>query len=185
MATLSPVRKRIAMLIIAVGGALIVERVVALASDEGEVAAPVLAKQARSGVSAGAGGSNEAAAPAAGASRVQMDRLQARQQLGSDAADASQPDLFGTVSWQPPAPKIAAAPPPKPVAPPFPYAYMGGLSEGDARTAFFTKGERVLPVKAGDTIDALYRVDLMTETQMTLTYLPLNETLVVALGDGR
>jgi hypothetical protein len=187
MATISnPTRQRIAMLIVAVGGALLVARVFALASAETEIAGPVQAKPVRSGVR-GAAAPGESAASASGS--VQLDRLAlhaARQQAGVNAVPAaSQPVLFDTVSWQPPAPKPLAPPPPKPVAPPFPYAYLGGLSEDGVRTSFFTKGERVLPVKAGDTIDAVYRVDQMTDKQMTLTYLPLDETLVVALGDGR
>jgi len=184
MATISnPTRQRIAMLIVAVGGALLVARVFALAGGDTEIAGPVQAKPARS--SAG----RETVPAVAAASSVQLDRL-AQHEARQHAAPASQPAasrpvLFDTVSWQPPPPKVVAAPPPQPVTPPFPYAYMGGLSEDGVRTSFFTKGERVLPVKAGDTIDAVYRVDQMTDKQMTLTYLPLNETLVVALGGAR
>jgi hypothetical protein len=96
-----------------------------------------------------------------------------------------QPPLFKEVDWTPPAPREASTPPPKPVAPPFPYAYMGKLLEDGVTTAFFTKGNRVIPVKAGDTVDAVFRVDQMTSQQMKLTYLPLNETLVLALGGPR
>jgi len=184
MATISnPTRQRIAVLIVAIGGALLVARVFALASDDTEIAGPAQAKAVR------ANAGRETAAVVAAASSVQLDRLarhEARQQAMPAAPPAaSQPVLFDTVSWQPPPPKVVEAPPPKPVAPPFPYAYLGGLSEDGVRTSFFTKGERVLPVKAGDTIDAVFRVDEMTDKQMTLTYLPLNETLVVALGGGR
>ena len=34
------------------------------------------------------------------------------------------------------------------------------------------------------TIDAVYRVDQMTEKQMLLTYLPMNEPVVAAWSDG-
>ncbi len=183
----NPKRQRLAMLIVAVGGALLVARVFALASGDAEIAGPVQAKPARSSPR---GSAEPSDAPASAAGAVRLDRLaqhEARQQAAPTAAQpaASQPVLFDTVSWQPPPPKVEALPRPKPVTPPFPYAYMGGLSEDGVHTAFFTKGERVLPVKAGDTIDAIYRVDQMTDKQMTLTYLPLNETLVVALGGGR
>ncbi|MBC7957416.1 MAG: hypothetical protein H7Y33_16300 [Cytophagales bacterium] len=179
MATMSPQRKRIAMLIVAVGSALLVERVVALAGDDLEVAGPVLSKRARADKPA----ATDNAASAAGSGTVRLDRLESREQRATPTS--KQPALFEAVSWQPPAPKVVAPPPPKPVPPPFPYVYMGGLSDDGVRTTFFAKGERVLPVKTGDTIDAVYRVDQMTEKQMTLTYLPLNETLVVALGGGR
>ncbi len=185
MAAMSPTRKRIAMLIVAVGGALLVQRVVALASDDaGEVIGVAKTQRARNETP-----SERSAAPAAAASAaatsVQLDRLATRRAPASSPAGQSTAVLFDNVSWLPPPPKVAAAPPPKPVAPPFPYAYIGGLSEDGVRTSFFQQGERVLPVKAGDTVDAAYRVDLMTEKKMTLTYLPLNETLDVALGGGR
>ena len=96
---------------------------------------------------------------------------------------------FDPTAWQPLPSKAQAAaaaePPPVPVAPPFPYAYLGGLTEDGVRTTFFSEGERVLPVQAGDTVDAVYRIDQMTETQMTLTYLPLNQTQTVALRSRR
>lgn len=188
MATMSPARKRIAILIVAVGSALIVERVVALSSDDSEISAPVKPRRDRAPESQGAAG--DAATAVAAASSVRLDRLNDRQRSGPgsarpEAARAPQPPLFETVSWLPPAPKVVAAPPPKPVAPPFPYPYLGGLSEDGVRTAFFTKGDRALPVRVGDTIDAAFRVDDMTDKQMTLTYLPLNETLVVVLGGGQ
>jgi len=186
MAAMSPARKRIAILIVAVGGALIVERVVALSGGEPEISAAVQPRRARAPESAGTE-PNDAPTSATAASSVRLDRLDARQRAVQVITQpgtprAAQPLLFDAVSWQPPAPKVVMAAPPKPVAPPFPYAYMGGLLEDGVRTAFFSKGERALPVKAGETIDAVYRVDEMTDKQMTLTYLPLNETLVVMLG---
>ncbi len=195
---MSPVRKRIAILIVLVGSALLAERLMALASaDDTEVVQPVVPKRVAGGVAdaARAASAKDAAAlSAAPPGRLRLDRLDARLQALSDSADSPapttpRPALFDIVSWQPPAPKAAAAQPPaappKPVAPPFAYVYMGGLTDNGVRTSFFTKGERVIAVKAGDTIDAAYRIDQMTEKQMTLTYLPLNETLVLALGGGR
>lgn len=180
MAELTPARKRAAVLIIVIGSALIGERVVALMSGDDEVVAPASHLRSRS---------HAEPASAAGdtsSSGVRIDRLVARQQaLAADADDAPPELLFDAASWQPPVVKAAAVPPPAPVAPPFPYAYLGGLTDEGVRTAFFTLGDRVLPVKAGDTVDAAYRVDQMNEKQMTLTYLPLNQTLTVTLRSGR
>lgn len=213
MAAMSPTRKRVAVAIVVVGSALIAGRVVALmdgASEDGtsEGSAVVRAVEPRtSDQRAGRPASAEApprstaksaaesvsmaAESRAAGPQVRLDRLSARQRaLAADdeSADAAPPALFGAVSWQPSPPPVqravAEAPPP-PVAPPFPYAYLGGLSEDGVRTAFFTQGERVLPVKAGDTVDAVYRIDQMTEKLMTLTYLPLNQSLSLALGGKR
>lgn len=197
MAEMSPTRKRVAIGIVVVGSALIAERVVALMAGAGEGSEVVEAVEPspRTGRPS-SGAATESASLEAGSNaarpQVQLDRLAARQRAlaaNDEMADAVPQALFGAVSWQPPPTPAqraaAAAPPPPPVAPPFPYAYLGGLSEDGVRTAFFTRGERVLPVKAGDTVDAVYRIDQMTEKAMTLTYLPLNQSLTLALGGKR
>lgn len=193
MAEMSPTRKRIAMLIVVVGSALIGERVVTLMSDGDEVVEPTAAKRPRTQARPA---SSDAGAGTSSAGSVQFERLDARQRALADGADAlaardsAARALFEPVAWQSAAALAQASaapppPPPKPVAPPFPYAYLGGLLEDGVRTTFFTRGDRVLPVKAGDTVDAVYRVDQMTEKQMTLTYLPLNQSLTLALGSAR
>ena len=192
MAEMSPTRKRIAMLIVVVGSALIGERVVTLTSDGDEAAEPAPVKRPRS---QGRPASSEVDAGASSADTVQAERLDARQRALADGADAAAARssaaraLFEPVAWPSAAARVQASapppPPPKPLAPPFPYAYLGGLLEDGVRTTFFTRGDRVLPVKAGDTVDAVYRVDQMTEKHMTLTYLPLNQSLTLALGSAR
>ena len=188
---MKPTRKHVAIGIVVIGGALLGERGVALLAPEAEVVAAVAAKRPRN---RSASADNNAAAGPSAAQSVQLDRLDERRQaLADDAAAAHDAAgsgaLFEPQSWLPPAPKAPPPPPPappqKPVVPPFPYAYMGGLVEDGVRTAFFTKGNRVLPVKAGDTIDTVYRVEQMTDTQMQLTYLPLGEPLAVAIGSAR
>ena len=192
MAEMSPTRKRIAMLIVVVGSALIGERVVTLMSDGDEAVEPAAVKRPRS---QGRPASSEVDPSASSADTVQAERLDARQRALADGADAAAARssaaraLFEPVAWPSAAARAQASapppPPPKPLAPPFPYAYLGGLLEDGVRTTFFTKGDRVLPVKAGDTVDAVYRVDQMTEKHMTLTYLPLNQSLTLALGSAR
>lgn len=183
MAELTPSRKRVAMLIVVVGSALIGERVVALMGGDAEVVEPAAPSASR--LRAQPRSIASKAAPDTLAVGVQFGRLDARQRaLADDADSAPQKNLFDTVSWQPPAAKADTTPPPAPVAPPFPYAYLGGLSEDGVRTTFFTQGDRVLPVKAGDTVDAVYRVEQMNEKHMTLTYLPLNQSLTVTFRSG-
>jgi hypothetical protein len=186
MAEMSPARKRLATAVVVIGTALIAEQVYSLATaPDSDVIAPVTKRAKPRTVAA------DAAPESVGA--VRLDRLDARQQALAASAPGKTdrtPPLFESVAWQNAAQQAAAKappppPPPKPVAPPFPYAYMGGLTDDAGRMGFFTKGERVLAVKAGDTVDAVFRVDQMTENQMQLTYLPLNQTLVVALGGAR
>lgn len=118
--------------------------------------------------------------------RSQRTRVGTGEDTHDDDAGGSNP--FAPVAWAA-APASAApaavaappSPPPAPVAPPFPYAYVGGLVDEGLRTLFFAKGERVLPVKAGDVVDAAFRIDEIDEKQMKLTYLPMNQSAVVVL----
>jgi hypothetical protein len=180
---LTPARKRIAVVVALAGVVLVVDRVIAFGGDEGEApaAARVAAPRERVGeppISA----TSAASAPA----RLRLDWLEAR----SAAAAASQNvgALFAPQSWQPPPPKVVPPPPPpppEPVAPPFPYTYIGGMTDAGVRTAFFARGDRALPVRVGDTVDAAYRVDQLTENQMNLTYLPLDRAMTLSLGSAR
>lgn len=186
MPAMNPRTRRLAILAIVVGVALLAERTLTLASADADVAQaparprPVSAPRAPGGDPVGGPQSTG----------VQLERLEARQAMleeGSERSDLSaRPDLFGRVSWAPPpapVPRAPVAPPPAPPA--FAYAYLGGLLDDGVRTAFFNKGERVLAIKAGDTVDSVYRVDAMTDTKMQLTYLPLNQSLTVPLGGGQ
>lgn len=184
MAAMTPMRKRISIAIVLIGGALIAERVIALSGDDGDadVVVPAPAKS----TSAPSAARKSAKAPAASVS-LRLDRLDDRQQALQDTDGADQPPppgLFNATSWAPPPPP---APPPEaapaPVAPPFPYEYMGKLLEDGVLTAFFMQGNRVLSIKAGDTVDSVYRVDQMTGEQMNLTFLPLKQAQVVRLGN--
>jgi hypothetical protein len=177
-------RKRILLLLLLVGAGLIVERVIAFSGESArggeERADRVAAARAVPGAAA-----SETAAPET--QPLRLERLEARR-----STPARIDPLFATLSWQPPRPKAPPPPPapappapPKPVAPAFPYPYLGGLSEEGVRTGFFARGERVLALRAGDTIDEAYRVEQLSETRMTLTYLPLEQTLNVALGAPR
>ena len=189
MAEMTRNRKRIAVLIVVVGSALIGERVYSLAANERDDAVKVVVpKRPERSAAANSEADRASAAPA----ELRLDRLDARQKALSIAvtatatakrAEAERLGLFDAVAWQVPTTKAPPPPPsPKPVPPPFGYAYMGGLTEDGVRTAFFTQGERIIAVKVGDTVDAAFRIDKMTEKQMTLTYRPLNETLVLAIG---
>lgn len=185
----SPRRKRLSIAVAVLGLALIAERTLSWAgSDAAEAAEAAAPPPAQPRAEAVADSQRAGSTAVASAERIQLERLEARQQALEAAAQgqpAAMPKaaLFGSVSWAPPPPPPPPpAPPPKPVAPPFPYAYMGGLTEDGVRTAFFNTGERALVVKAGDTVDGVYRVDQLSDRQMQVTYLPLDQRLAVALG---
>jgi hypothetical protein len=82
-------------------------------------------------------------------------------------------ELFGA---PPAAPAPAAAPPQAPaapVAPPLPYRVAGSVARGGVSELLLARGDTVLSVKEGDTLDGGYRVESIGPTEITLVYLPL------------
>lgn len=185
MVEMTPARRRVALAFVAIGIGLIVQHTVA---SSGDGVADVVAPVAQGAHDAGSEPASAASAhrAIAGSTMLRLDRLGRRARPAEAARAASDPPLFAVQSWQQPPPP---APPPRepvePQAPPFPYTYMGGLTDDNGRTAFFNRGDRVLNVRVGDTVDGRFRVDHLDESSMTVTYVPLNKTAQVALGGGR
>ncbi|QVN19709.1 hypothetical protein [Burkholderia pyrrocinia] len=95
-------------------------------------------------------------------------------------------DPFTASSWLPPppvaAPTLPETRPAPPSAPPVPFTYVG---EQDAKAAkphvFLSNGDQLLIVSPGDVIDGQYRVESVSESNVVLTYLPLNQVQVVSI----
>jgi hypothetical protein len=113
---------------------------------------------------------------AASATDLKLKKLQ------READDKAAPDLFEAKSWYVPPPPPKPLPPPPPSAPPLPFAFMGKLVEDGQLTVFLTKQERNYVVKAGDTLDGMYKVEAVTPTMLTLVYLPLNIKQTLMIG---
>jgi hypothetical protein len=131
-----------------------------------------------------AGGPAQAAADSE-APAVELEKLESRE-LGKATRDpfATAPPRKATprprVETRP-AP-VAVAPPP-PTAPPLPFVYMGKLiADGDLKV-FLLQGERNLIVREGDTIDALYRVERISDAGVIVLYLPLNQRQTIVIGE--
>lgn len=103
-----------------------------------------------------------------------------------DQAGAS--DLFASNSWTPPPPPppkpLPPAPPPPPTAPPIPYNFVGLLQDHAVPKAFLAKGDNLLVVAAGDTLDGTYRVESVSSSEIVLTYLPLNQRQSILIPGG-
>jgi hypothetical protein len=76
------------------------------------------------------------------------------------------------------APQKAAAPvavpnvPAKPMAPPLPFRYFGRLTERGKTEVFVMSGEEVVSIAAGQKLGD-YRVDQISASSISFTYLPL------------
>jgi hypothetical protein len=115
----------------------------------------------------------ERAAPQAGA----PDLLQLPERSGLSRARG---ELFGT----PPPPQVAApvVVAPAPVAPPVPYRFVGKVRKGAEEEILISKGDAVFPVKTGDVLDGMYKVEAISAERIELVYVPLGTRDRIAIN---
>ena len=110
--------------------------------------------------------------------------------LERDPLVESSTDLFRLVNFLPPPPKPLPPPPPppppKPSQPSFPYAYFGRMIDINGKAVtYLTRGDALIPIHAQQLLDNIYRIDAVTETQIVVTYVPLEEKTVIAVHSGK
>jgi hypothetical protein len=107
-----------------------------------------------------------------GADDIDLARLE--QRAGEAARETQGADPFAPRNFSPivPAQAQASRAKEKPVPPPLPFRYIGKLLDGDKLAIFLSRGDESLSVAAGDTVGE-YRVDRITDTEISFTYLPL------------
>jgi hypothetical protein len=95
-------------------------------------------------------------------------------------------DIFAARSWQPAPPppsKPAATADARPTVLSLPFAYAGQL--GNPQTGkliiYLTRGDTLYTVSAGDVIDESYRVEAITDRQITFVYLPMQTQQTLAM----
>lgn len=92
-------------------------------------------------------------------------------------------DIFAAHSWAPsvppPQPAVQVSTPPAP--PPMPYKFVGHLTRDGTKQHFLMKGDVLLPVKEGETLDGGYRVEALAAEEITLLYVPLGLQTRLAL----
>jgi len=163
-----------------IGSAALIAAWVAFGPKDPDSAEPARAAPARAGQAAHPG------AVTAGVSVGQSLALFAHRVAAQPAVGS----LFPAHSWYvpppppPPAPVVTApVAPPKPVAPPLPFTYMGSYTPNGSPAVFFlTSGEKVYDVHLGDTIDNTYSVDAFANGQLVFTYKPLNQQQQLSTG---
>lgn len=107
------------------------------------------------------------------------------------AAPAQAGGLFSAHSWRvapQPAPKPAWTPPPPvaapspAVAPALPFEFIGKMDDDLSLRVFLLRGEKIYTVTVGEVIDGTYRVERIADSEMVLTYLPLNVRQTLSVG---
>ena len=115
--------------------------------------------------------------PDAKAAKTQAPRAQGRFESlpDRDAIGRQSGSAFSSRSWAPPhkpapvpAPVVAA-----PVAPPMPYRVAGRVQHDGVMQVILTRGDVVLNVREGDTLDGTYKVEKIAPDRVTLVYTPL------------
>ena len=118
------------------------------------------------------------APPAEAFNDIQLERLR-RTDAGSSVKE-----VFTAKSWYEPPPMPKSAAEPAPSAPPLSFVYIGKLVEEDEKvTVFLSRQDRTYTVKEGDIIDGTYRVSAIKGALMELTFLPLNITQTMHIGE--
>jgi hypothetical protein len=97
---------------------------------------------------------------------IDLDKL-ARAEGSLPQADPFAQRSFGAQ------PKQAAAAESRPAVPPLPFQYIGKVIENGRQEVYVMRGDEVLTLARGQKIGNEYRVDKITGTSITFTYLPL------------
>ncbi len=124
-------------------------------------------------------------------------------QPGSSEVDAASPmedeeavDPFAPRGWQAPPPPqemakavAEAAPPPAPIVPPspppLPYKFMGLMNDGgeaSQQTVYLSKGDQIVVVQGGETLDGTYKVLHVDATRIEFEHVPTGEKQVLNIA---
>ena len=109
----------------------------------------------------------------------------AKLERAAPAAPGSDP--FAPKSFAPPTAPVAHAPAPAPQppsAPPLPFVYAGKVTQDGKTEVYVTRNDELISVAPGEKIDAQYRVDAITSSNIQFTYLPLKTVQSLELEAG-
>ena len=117
---------------------------------------------------------------AARAAEQDLDISLLQRKAGEARADPAA-DPFARRNFAPAPAQAAAAPqaPAAPAVPELPFRYVGKAIEDGKLAVFVMRGEETFSLSAAQKIDADYRVDKVTESKVTFTYLPLKTKQVL------
>lgn len=104
--------------------------------------------------------------------------------IPSRSRDKPRVDLFAAHSWTP-SPVARSDGNVAPVAPPFPYAYVGKKWENGVWEVYLSRDKASFVVRLGDTLEGLYEIVQIAPPVLTVKYKPLGQRQTVEiLGIG-
>ncbi|WP_212624961.1 hypothetical protein [Pseudomonas sp. PP3] len=102
-------------------------------------------------------------------------------------------DLFAARSWKA-APKLASvteqpvtvAPVVQaPTAPPMPFQFIGRMDDRTDLQVFLQNGEKIYVVRKGDVIDETWKIEGISDLELSLVYLPLHLSQTLSVGSAQ
>lgn len=102
-------------------------------------------------------------------------------------------DLFAARSWKA-APKLASvteqpvyvAPVVQaPTAPPMPFQFIGRIDDRTDLQVFLQSGEKIYVVRKGDVIDETWKIEGISDLELSLVYLPLHLSQTLSVGSAQ
>ncbi|MDF9778131.1 hypothetical protein [Pseudomonas baetica] len=99
-------------------------------------------------------------------------------------------DLFAARSWKA-APALGTATEQPvdvtpvvqvPTAPPLPFQFVGKLDDRSDLQVFLQSGEKIYVVRKGDVIDETWRIERISDEELSLVYLPLHLSQTLSVG---
>lgn len=102
-------------------------------------------------------------------------------------------DLFAARSWKA-APSLASvteqpvnvAPVVQaPTAPPMPFQFIGRMDDRTDLQVFLQSGEKIYVVRKGDVIDETWKIEGISDMELSLVYLPLHLSQTLSVGSAQ
>lgn len=101
-------------------------------------------------------------------------------------------DLFAARSWKA-APTLASVTEQPvnvtpvvqaPTAPPMPFQFVGRLDDRSDLQVFLQNGEKIYVVRKGDVIDETWRIEGISDRELSLVYLPMHLSQTLSVGSA-
>lgn len=67
------------------------------------------------------------------------------------------------------------------MAPPLPFTYLGRIVRGGRQIAYLLHRDEMIVAEAGDVIEAVYRIEGVTDSDIQFVYLPLGMRQVLSI----
>lgn len=102
-------------------------------------------------------------------------------------------DLFSSRSWKPAATLATVTEQPvsvapvmqAPTAPDMPFQFVGRLHDSRDLQVFLQDGEKLYVVRKGDVIDETWRVEGISDVELSFVYLPLHVSRTLSVGSSQ